>query len=255
MNELQSVVTPQAPIRTAADHTASLDSEALFGETVTARKIENEFVYVTLDTDGYSGWMPFSCLGPQMTVTHQVIAPHSFVTAKADVKSLGISHLSLGARLHVCLSANGDDTNPFAEIDFAGSPCFVPHAHIMPLSKCLNDWVAIAESLTGSPYRWGGRASTGLDCSALVQLALAAAGKIVPRDSGPQHDIGSALSSTEELQRGDLVFWAGHVGIMQDAERLLHANAHHMAVASEPLAVAQERVASIVGPITALRRP
>ena len=254
MTELQSVVTPQAPIRTVADHTASLDSEALFGETVTVSKIKNEFAYVTLDTDGYSGWMPFSCLGLQMTVTHQVIAPHSFVTAKADVKSHGISHLSLGARLHVRLSANSDDTNPFAEIDFKGSPCFVPNTHIMPLSECRNDWVAIAESLIGSPYRWGGRASTGLDCSALVQLALAAAGKAVPRDSGPQHDIGFALCNGAELQRGDLVFWDGHVGIMQDTKRLLHANAYHMAVASEPLEAAKERITPIAGPITALRR-
>jgi len=51
------------------------------------------------------------------------------------------------------------------------------------------------------------------------------------------------------------VFWAGHVGIMQDGDRLLHANAHHMAVASEPLGVASRRIAAIAGPITALRRP
>ena len=70
-----------------------------------------------------------------------------------------------------------------------------------------DDWVAVAEQLMGSPYRWGGRASTGLDCSALVQLSLAVAGKAVPRDSGPQHAIGYALDETDELQRGDLVFW------------------------------------------------
>ena len=125
----------------------------------------------------------------------------------------------------------------------------------MPLGAGCDDWVAVAESLIGSPYRWGGRASTGLDCSALVQLALAVAGKPVPRDSGPQHDIGTALQRIDDLQRGDLVFWAGHVGIMQDGDRLLHANAHHMAVASEPLGVASRRIAAIAGPITALRRP
>ena len=79
----------------------------------------------------------------------------------------------------------------------------------------------------------------GLDCSALVQLSLAATGLDVPRESGPQHgawghlDIGPAFKSN--LRRGDLVFWQGHVGIMQDHHRLLHANACHMAVVSEPL--------------------
>ena len=43
---------------------------------------------------------------------------------------------------------------------------------------------------------------------------------------------------TRRCARGDLVFWRGHVGIMRDPETLLHANGHHMAVATEPLASA-----------------
>jgi len=255
MVALQSIVTPQAPIRCAPHPTASLDTEALYGETVTIDRFENGFAHVELGTDGYKGWMPSACLGGMPDVTHQVIVPLSFVTAGADVKSHGISHLSLGSRVHLCPFPNDDGTSPFAQIDFAGTSGFVPRVHISSLSEVFDDWVAVAESLIGSPYRWGGRASTGLDCSALVQLSLAVAGKAVPRDSGPQHDIGQALHETDELQRGDLVFWAGHVGIMQDGDRLLHANAHHMAVASEPLAAAIGRIAATAGPVTARRRP
>jgi cell wall-associated NlpC family hydrolase len=48
-----------------------------------------------------------------------------------------------------------------------------------------------------------------------------------------------------ELRRGDLVFWNGHVAWMLDRVRVLHANAHHMAVAVEPLvdSVARMRAA------------
>lgn len=255
MMGMQSVVTPQAPIRTEADHSASLATEALFGETVTIDQFENGFAHVALTTDGYTGWMPSKCLGKMPTATHQVIAPHSFVTATADVKSQGVSHLSLGARLYLRQPRDLGTTASVAEIDFAGASGFVPRAHIMPLTVCCDDWVSVAESFIGSPYRWGGRASTGLDCSALVQLALGTAGKSVPRDSGPQHDIGEGLHAVEDLQRGDLVFWEGHVGIMQDRERLLHANAHHMAVVSELLTNANSRIEIVAGPITALRRP
>ena len=255
MKAVQSIVTPQAPIRCAPHPTASLDTEALHGETVTIDQFENGFAHVVLGTDGYKGWMPSTCLGGMPDVTHQVIVPHSFVTAGADVKSRGISHLSLGARVHVCPFPDDDGASPFVQIDFAGNPGFVPRVHVNSLSVACDDWVAVAESLIGSPYRWGGRASTGLDCSALVQLSLAVAGKAVPRDSRPQHDIGQALHETDELQRGDLVFWAGHVGIMQDRDRLLHANAYHMAVASEPLAAAIGRIAETAGPVTARRRP
>ena len=118
MVAVQSIVTPQAPIRCAPHPTASLHTEALFGETVTIDKVENGFAHVVLHTDGYKGWMPSTCLGGMPDVTHQVIAPHSFVTAGADVKSPGISHLSLGARVHVSPFPDGDGTSLFAQIDF-----------------------------------------------------------------------------------------------------------------------------------------
>ena len=46
------------------------------------------------------------------------------------------------------------------------------------------------------------------------------------------------------LERGDLVFWKGHVGIMRDPATLLHANGWHMKVVSEPLAEARVRIAA-----------
>ena len=255
MGVVQSIVTPQAPIKRAPNASASLDTEALFGETVTVDKCEKAFSHVVLGTDGYKGWMPSACIGTMPDVSHQVIVPHTYVTAGADVKSSGICHLSLGARVHLFPHPDDDGTSPFVEIDIAGTSGFIPRVHINPLTVVCDDWVTAAESLVGSPYRWGGRSSTGLDCSALVQLSLALAGKAVPRDSGPQHAIGYALDETDELKRGDLVFWEGHVGIMQDEDRLLHANAHHMAVASEPLAIAIGRIAATTGPVTARRRP
>ena len=67
--------------------------------------------------------------------------------------------------------------------------------------------------------------------------------------------LGEPLAEEEALRRGDLLFWNGHVGIMQDAETLLHANGHHMAVASEPLLPAAARIAAAGGgPVTLRRR-
>jgi cell wall-associated NlpC family hydrolase len=158
-----------------------------------------------------------------------------------------------------------------AEIIAPGGTGFLPRQHLLPLASRaaddklvghvlgdvtrVDDWVAIAEKLVASPYKWGGRCAWGLDCSALVQLALAAGGIDAPRDSGLQHHIGSGIHDLLQLQRGDLVFWLGHVGIMQDGKNLLHANAYHMAVASEPLGDAIARIAITAGPVTALRRP
>ena len=114
----------------------------------------------------------------------------------------------------------------------------------------------MAEGFLGTAYLWGGKSSIGLDCSALVQTGLLAAGIPCPRDSDMQAEaLGTDIPVDGPLRRGDLVFWNGHVGIMRDPETLLHANAFHMATASEPLAAARSRIlAGGGGPIVRAKR-
>ena len=123
------------------------------------------------------------------------------------------------------------------------------------------DWVAVAERFEHTPYLWGGKESLGLDCSGLIQTAMEAAGRYVPRDSGPQEawakQHGRALEIKEDfsgLQRGDLVFWPGHVGVMTDAQTLLHANGHHMLAVKENLARAAKRIAFNYAPLNGIYR-
>jgi len=62
---------------------------------------------------------------------------------------------------------------PFA---ITASGGYVPARHLALLDTMESDFVAVAERFLGAPYLWGGKTSLGLDCSGLVQVALAACG-------------------------------------------------------------------------------
>ncbi|HEX2257448.1 MAG TPA: NlpC/P60 family protein [Afifellaceae bacterium] len=251
------VAATVASLRRRPAPDASLDTEALRGEAVHLFEETAEgWAWVQLARDGYVGWMPSEALvEPGAPATHRVSVPRTLVFPGPDIKLPPLGWLPMGATVFV--SGEAEDKNArYGLIEPAGA---VALQHLAPVGETEPDSVAVAERLLHTPYLWGGRTSLGIDCSGLVQLALEMAGRPAPRDCDMQvAAIGSAIDITAglpPLARGDLVFWSGHVGIMQNGERLLHANAHHMAVASEDLAVMLERMEVRGQPITALRRP
>jgi cell wall-associated NlpC family hydrolase len=131
---------------------------------------------------------------------------------------------------------------------------YLPARHLAPLDRVEPDFVAVAERFLGTPYLWGGKTNNGVDCSGLVQVALAACGMPCPRDSDMQERALGAPVALADSRRGDLLFWKGHVAIVRDAATLLHANAFHMMVAVEPIAEALARIEAAGSPVTSVKR-
>ena len=244
----RQIISPSAGLFNQADVKSGRETDALFGETVDVLSESKGWAEVILITDGYHAWVETKHLGILPEASHHVIAPRALMTIAPDIKSPEAGYLPMGSQVTL-----GKAIDRFcAVIGAEGQELgFILADHVLPQDEYVDDYVNTAEMLMGTPYRWGGRDSFGFDCSALVQLSLATAGVPVKRNSGDQEKtIGVTLDSLDALKRGDLVFWKGHVGIMTSASRLLHANAHHMSVASEPLSEAVKRI----GAITAIRR-
>ena len=240
------------PMRGQPAVTSGIVNEALYGERLTVFEIAQGFAWVQLERDGYVGYVPAEALHLDIVEpTHRVQGIGTFVYPAADIKAPPVMHLSLGSEISV---TGGDET--FLRLASGG---FVVARHVAPRGKFARDFVVLAERLIGVPYLWGGRTRIGVDCSGLVQLALEAGGQTCPRDSDMQQaTLGATVlipADLDGLERGDLVFWKGHVGIMVDGALLIHANAHHMAVAVEPLVNAAERISKAGGgPIAAIKR-
>lgn len=234
---------------------ASIDTEALYGEVVRVfEETQEGWAWGQLETDGYVGWFSSDGIGLPGEATHRVRALRTYRYPGPDLKFPPLGLITIGSRASVTSAAvtRGLD---YARLD-DGS--FVVARHLVDVDDVEADWVTVAEEFMGTPYLWGGRTSLGLDCSALVQLAAQAGGHSLLRDSDMQEETAGQKiewNDLKTLQRGDLVFWKGHVGIVQGPDRLLHANGHTMTVSSEPLSEAAVRIAeNEYGEITSVRR-
>ncbi len=248
-----------ADLRPNPDLKSGIDTQLLFGDMVRVFELANSWAWVQSVDDRYVGYTQKRNLkkisSRNKAPTHRVSAVRSFRYAQPDLKTPIVDCLSLGSNLCVVDNVENRGTN-YAKLTDSS---YMIARHIAEISDRSNDYVAIAEQLTRTPYLWGGTSAHGLDCSGLVQLSMRMAGKKVLRDTDMQEkSIGEELGFAAMdggLQRGDLIFWKGHVGIMQNATTLIHANGHTMDVASEPLDEAIERIGYLYGFPTTLRRP
>lgn len=221
------------------------DKQMRIGQAFVQLEIHDGWAFGFDVVDGYVGYLPEEVLGPPNRPTHRVTARLTHIYPAPDIKAREQAVLSFFSELEIV-----GETGRFVELAGGG---FVPAAHVAPLSWVAPDPVAVAESFLGTPYLWGGDSGLGIDCSGLVQVALHAAGRACPRDSDQQESLGQAVEG--DPQRGDLLFWKGHVALVADAARLIHANAHHMAVAYEGIGAAVARIeAQGDGQVTAHRR-
>jgi cell wall-associated NlpC family hydrolase len=239
------VTAGTAPMRAEPDPLTPFDTELLHGEEIAVYEIAGPWAWGQSALDGYVGYVPAPSVASTEAPapTHRVATLWANVYARPALKSPPFAALPFAARVAVAEQREG-----FARIAPAS---WVSLGQLAPLAEPVADWVATARRFVGTPYLWGGRSPAGLDCSALVQLARQSAGHACPRDSDMQAALGRALGPGEALGRGDLVFWRGHVGIMLDGQRMLHANGHHMATVIEPLDEAVARIeAAGGGPVT-----
>jgi len=255
------VVAPLAPLRRIPRSDASLDTELLRGEAVEVFEETAEgWAWVRNLTDGYVGYVSGDALGPfGPPPTHKVSALRTFVYPGADMKFPARAALSIGSRVAIVDEAETRGTRFGILPNGEGA---IVLSHLQPAdapfdAETEGDFVAVALRFLRVPYLWGGRSSLGVDCSALVQLALMVAGVAVLRDTDMQAaTIGRPVEGGVEggLARGDLVYWKGHVAIAVDGDTIVHASGYHMAVVAEPLAGALARIARTSGPPVAVRR-
>lgn len=217
------------------------------GEAFTVIDHDQGHAFGFAKKDGYCGWLPDAALTDASEPTHWVATPGTHLYPEPRVQAREHAALPMGACLQVIANRGN-----FVETTVG----FVPAAHMRQIGDWLTDPISVAETFLGTPYLWGGNSRAGIDCSGLAQISFHACGIAVPGDADQQEVVGTALEASTQLRRGDLLFWDGHIAMIVDAARLIHANGHSMSVAYEPIDACIARIiAQNGGPVTQRRRP
>lgn len=228
------------PVHPRPSHDSALDTEALKGEIVRVFEIANGWAWAQLEGDGYVGYIPADMIGAGQSwpATHVITSPQVFAYTTPNGAAKPSATLLLGTAFAAI--GESDDFLVLAEDGFVGK------RHTASLGATEPDYIVTALSMLNAPYLWGGKSVHGLDCSGLVQLSLQRAGIKCPRDTDMQKrqllgDLELGDDILDKLQRGDIVYWPGHVGIMIDSENMVHASGTLMATGIEPVAAVAER--------------
>ncbi len=223
------------------------DRELVHGDRFDALEEHEGWVFGAAARDGYVGYVRADALGAGQDQTDIVAVRQTHLYPAPDIKQPPRARLPFAASLRVDGVEQG-----WAQT----ARGFVRARHLRPMDQPMSDPVAVAEIFLGTPYLWAGNTGDGIDCSGLVQAACLACGIACPGDSDQQEKVlGEPLPQDAPLRRGDLLFWKGHVAWVAGPDRILHANAHAMAVTYEELEAAIARIEGRGdGPVTCCRR-
>ena len=253
--DITQVIKPSTPLMKNPNiNSGEIETECLFGDKFKILRSKKDYLYGRLLSDNYCGWVKKDDFNKTTNNTHKVVVPRTFIYENPNLKSKVINYIPMGG-LIFCEDVCDKWIKIIWNYMNTSLHGFVIKKHVKNIKDTSYNWLEKAKSLIGTPYKWGGKDSLGIDCSALIQLSLQNCNLLCPRNSSDQINLpGDNIENISLIRNGDLVFWNGHVGIYLENKNFLHSNAFTMSTTIENFDTVIKRIEKEYGPIILIKR-
>jgi len=206
--------------------------QALLGTQVRELQVKDEWCLIETP-DGYEGFVENKHLSTFLSPTgKQWKVRETLVTVRSPSRNQVLTQVIFDTRFF----AKTNEGRLILVLP-TGEQGYIPQGTAV-IAKSTYDLIAlerIARSFVGTPYLWGGVSPLGFDCSGFVQRLLHYCfNEWLPRDTADQRYIGKPIT-VEELERGDLCFFPGHVALYLEDGLIIHSNRHYSAISINQL--------------------
>lgn len=220
------VKVPVACMRGAAGHSSEMVSQAILGTPVKILSQNGQW-YKIETPDGYQGMMIGNSL--------RILSQSEFDNWRSSDRRISLAPMQY-------LYIKPDTRQPHGYATF-GSILGADDGRSAADSENLREWavrayeersaeavIAVAESMLGAPYLWGGTSTLAPDCSGFTQTAYKAAGILLPRDAWQQGAAGIPVASIKDARPGDLFFYSkpggkiNHVSMYLGNGKIIHSS-------------------------------
>lgn len=226
------ISVPVSPVFRFPSEKSEHTDELLFGETVEIIDTVDRFVRIKT-ISGYTGYIRREDFSERLEKPNRMIVlPFADLLPEPKNCHAPVMTLPLGALVDVGFS-HDKEYERYGFVVLPDKRIFCVHKNalgavpVKPESQ--NDFrdavVENAKRYMGVQYRWGGCSPFGIDCSGLVYMAYRLAGVTLWRDA--EFDKNPLLReiSLEDAQKGDLLYFSGHVAIYLESDLFIHSSA------------------------------
>jgi len=191
---------------------SEVTSQILYGEKFKILSKRKGWIKIKSLYDRYSGFIKNKKYINELKILYKVSSIQANIFKNPNVKTKKI--LYFGSKIPLIEKKNG-----FVRFE---KNQWVKLKDIKKITHKEKDFVKIFKLFLKTKYVWGGKTNKGIDCSALLQIFFYYNNLFYPRDTKDQIKY-SIKKISKKFEKGDIIFWKGHVAICINSKQLIHA--------------------------------